>query len=378
MAGKPTPSTKTAASYNLKAQQYDVFNLASLYLRTAGFPDTPTNRRLMAAWFWSESQHAGNTGVTAYNNNPLNITTSGSNYHQFAGNTLKFANYATPQEGAQAWSSLLASNPRYLGIMTALRNQDYALFPSAVGGSPWGTSGSTVKSSYNYFQHFATDATGNINTQTWAAANANQGAPLTFGQYTNISYPTGTVITQKMLNDIASSLWQQGAFGTTDPTNLTGYATSAKAEAVFQGDMQQYLGKVWNTQTLAAMGQSVPAAGVASDKANPLQVPDLTGINNFFGSLSKNNVLFAALIPAGAILMFYGLHMITSAAGVTGKKSNGGGSGSTTVIQTRQYPVLVPKPSAPAPAPTVGVPKPKSQAVWNSREVFQGPASSNY
>lgn len=132
----------TSAAANLAPSTVNAQSLASTYLDAAGLPNTATNRSSLAAWFLAESAHGSTPGtIVVYNNNPLNITGTGSaGVHKFANNSLSFASYATPAEGAKAWASLLNANSSYHPIIAALSNQNPTALASAVGKSPWGTS----------------------------------------------------------------------------------------------------------------------------------------------------------------------------------------------------------------------------------------------
>lgn len=329
--------SKATASYNLQPGTYDVFELASLYLRTAGFPDTALNRRILAAWFWSESQHSGKKGIVAYNNNPLNITTSSTNYHKFSGNSLHFANYATPQEGAVAWNNLLHANPGYRGIITALSIQDSAAFPSAVGKSPWGTNGKTITSSFWYMQHQSADVTGTL-TDSFPKTTPSD-FTINFGNATNPgtgipeTFSTTTVITADFVKNLGNDLYTKGAFG-------NDYVTANAAKMAFEKAMLPLIGQTWGAAIQGPLAQYI-GAEATSQGANSNIIPDITGINAFFTGLSKSNVLHVAAIPAGAILLFFGMRLMLSQAGVGTDAGTGGGGRNTTLIQTRSYPVFM-------------------------------------
>jgi hypothetical protein len=331
------------AGYNLNPNTYDVFQLASLYLRTAGLPDTPTNRRLLAGWFWAESAHSGQTGVVAYNNNPLNITTSGSNFHTFANNSLHFANYATPQEGAQAWTNLVNSNPGYRGIVTALRVQDTPqAFSSAIGHSPWGTSSSGVLSAVYYMQHFTADLSG---TPLLNGTPYSPNYSVTFGNASNTAQPivetfaTGTTITQDFISGLAQDLLNKGAFGGTTAQgdfNPVDNAVAGTAKGVFIAAMQPLIGMKWGPSVNAPLGGYITQAAQNQPKAP--SGPDLTTINSFITNLNSNNFLHIGAIAAGAVMVFFGLRILLAQAGVS---TSGGQQGGTNTTVVRQYPVIM-------------------------------------
>lgn len=131
------------SSYNLRPAVVDAYALADLYLKRAGLPNTRSNRIMLTAWFMAESARVGNKDIRVYNNNPLNITTSGSDYHKFSGIGLRFANYSSPEAGADAWYGLLRA--RYPRVLKAFENDSgYVELASAITASPWGTSGGLV------------------------------------------------------------------------------------------------------------------------------------------------------------------------------------------------------------------------------------------
>ena len=133
-----------ANSYNLRPEVVDAYDLAELYLKRTGLPNTRSNRVMLTAWFMAESARIGSRNIRVYNNNPLNITTSSSDYHKFAGIGLHFANYSDATAGADAWYGLLQR--RYPRILSAFReDKGYLELAAAISASPWGTSGNLVK-----------------------------------------------------------------------------------------------------------------------------------------------------------------------------------------------------------------------------------------
>jgi|SRR5215472_12015353 len=113
-------------------------NWQAQILQGVGAPQTRANFNALDAWQRAE-------GGTALNN-PFNTTQTmpGSTaYNQVAG-TAGVQNYSTPGQGIAATINTL-NNGRYGGIIDALRagNNPQAV-ASAVGASPWGTSGSLM------------------------------------------------------------------------------------------------------------------------------------------------------------------------------------------------------------------------------------------
>src|SRR5262245_48522793 len=101
-------------------------------------PLTRQNFDALNAWQRAE-------GGTALNN-PVNTTLStpgATSYNNLGGGT-GVQNYQTPQAGIQATINTL-TNGNYGGVLSALRAGNNAqAVASAVGASPWGTSGSLM------------------------------------------------------------------------------------------------------------------------------------------------------------------------------------------------------------------------------------------
>lgn len=165
----------------------NAYDLASLYLRTAGLPDTARNRHILASWFKSESSHKGDM-IHVNNNNPLFITSPSKSNPYFyiykngkplltsAGTPWRYRSYSDASTGATAWSNLLQSHGSYNAIYYALKHQDAVAFGSALNKSGWGTNASTWRSNYKA----TTDAGGtgsNVNNPignaTLTSANAD-------------------------------------------------------------------------------------------------------------------------------------------------------------------------------------------------------------
>lgn len=338
--------------YNLNPQTNDAISLASLYLRTAGFPDTPLNRQLLAGWFWAESAHSGKQGVVVYNNNPLNITVSASNpnYHLFSNNSLHFGNYATPQQGAQAWANLLNSNHAYKGIVTALMLQDYHAFPTAIGHSPWGTSSSGVTAGVNYMLKISGSTIVPLPTGNYGGGNSGGGGgggggisdvvlhffPVNNGKAFDVRVPVGTKIDQAWIDSLANQLNAAGVFGGNPAGDYNPVDELARAAAydAFKTSLKPLIG----TTTTADFAKSF-GSYVQQGAASQAQFPDISGITKFFTNLNTSNLLHVAAIPAGAILLFFGARLMLGSAGVGG--NSGGGGGTNTVVQTRSYPVFM-------------------------------------
>jgi hypothetical protein len=111
---------------------------AAALLRRLGAPVTRPNVRGVVGWEAAEGGHWHNTA----RHNPLNTTQP----MRGAGNTGSQGNikvYRNWRQGLRATVKTLR-NGRYQGILDALQHSDPNALASAVGSSPWGTSGSLV------------------------------------------------------------------------------------------------------------------------------------------------------------------------------------------------------------------------------------------
>jgi len=115
--------------------------LASLYLRTMGAPDTPAMRNVMKAWFRAEG---------GPQDNPMNLAgfegPCGSRHN--ANHT--FPIFCSPEQGAIAWRDRLSSpNHGYPRITKGLKSGDPVQALAAIVGSGWVT-GDTGLKQYQY------------------------------------------------------------------------------------------------------------------------------------------------------------------------------------------------------------------------------------
>lgn len=112
---------------------------ADAVLRKLGVRPTPGARKAMVGWMNAEGGHWNNDARY----NPLNTTQP----EPGAGNTGSQGNikqYRSWQQGVDATATTL-KNGRYDGIISALRRGDPSAVASAIGSSPWGTSGDLVR-----------------------------------------------------------------------------------------------------------------------------------------------------------------------------------------------------------------------------------------
>jgi hypothetical protein len=109
-------------------------NFAQDLLKGLGMPTTPANINAINAW------HQAEGGNAAFN--PLNTTQGAPGASNYNGVGVK--NYTSYAQGLQATIQTL-NNGHYGSILNALKAGTNALaVASAVGGSPWGTSGSLM------------------------------------------------------------------------------------------------------------------------------------------------------------------------------------------------------------------------------------------
>lgn len=102
-------------------------------LQRMGLPISQQNMQFMRAW------HAAEGGTASYN--PFNTTMPSPGATNY--NSVPVRNYASLEAGIQATINTL-KNSRYAGIRAALARNDPHGAASALGASPWGTSGSLV------------------------------------------------------------------------------------------------------------------------------------------------------------------------------------------------------------------------------------------
>lgn len=335
------------SGYNLSPHTYNAYDLAALYLKRAGLPNNNISRRMLAAWFMSESHRSGSQDIVVYNNNPLNYTTSGSNYHKFDGIGLHFANYAGTTAGADAWAAAI-NRPIYKPIKLAFQASDWAALGAALKHVPWGTSGTTYLGVYRSLTQQAisrkgfSEGTGaNLDDGSGGSGSISQSPgyanPQQLGAwYKNgvptVSFEEGHTLTQSDVEEITTKLRDAGWFDSGDP------AATLFAVNSFREVMQGFVGKKWTPATIAAIGAATGTAAVKAGAAGGL-TQTFQNIDNFFDPTKWGPRLFHILgIAVGIGFFAYGLKIVLSSAGVEGISSGGGGG--TTVIE-KQYPAFV-------------------------------------
>lgn len=354
------------AGTNLQPRQFNAYGLASLYLRTAGLPDTQLNRRILAAWFMAESKRVGSTDVLVYNNNPLNITcTQCTNYHQFNGIGLKFASYSGTTAGAEAWASLVRR--KYPGIYVALKAQDRGAFRSALAGGPphWGTNASTWSSVFNnlssqlfegQYPNYADSSHYTNNGGGFQTPGGDTTPALSAfnGQY---SQPLGSTFTRQNALDLIATLEKNGWFGPGGPASFV-------AESEFINILGNHVGEKWTPQLLAKIASETGVAAVTAGK-NPINDLPVIGptvqladrLNHLLGPDTFGPNMFHIVgIVLGFGLIFYGIRVIFRSANVEGISAGNSGNSTTIIESETRYPMVIKEgaaesPQLPTPAP---------------------------
>jgi len=318
-------------------------DLASLYLRTAGFPDTALNRRILRAWFFSESSRDG-LNANVLNNNPLFITTRDPNSTYFKGewsNHYKYMSYSTPLAGAQAWASLLRRG--YPGMYHALQKQDPTAFGNALGQKKWGTSARTWRRVFNGLPGI--EKVGKLDSGATTAPDSDSkqarnelgafymaGKPL-------VTFPRDHKLTAADVAYIMDILDKSGYVP--DPKGPFGGLTRALALDGIRDILKKHIGEKWNEALIASLAFEIGDAAISAD---PLNGP-LSGLSGIAAALNGINEAldpnkWAGRIPrflavlAGGLSLAWGLKILVSEAGVKGIGSGGGGGGSTTIINS--------------------------------------------
>lgn len=313
------------AGYNLSGQTVDARDLAALYLTRAGLPNTKTTQLMLAAWFMSESHREGGFKIRVYNNNPLNITTSGSNYHKFDGIGLHFANYSSPAAGADAWANLLQSRKSYRMILKALRAQDPAGFVLAIRNSPWGTNSRLVKSTY----------------QGISGENVKLGDAGNVPNSPNASFASATLISDNLTDEEkrqrALDLLTKAGITNLDPSHVFTHDEAVKIGALYANP--QLGAKYWEGKTVADFVGSSIATG---DANKDLPLNGLADALGSIGDILDPAKMVPRLVHIGAILLGafmvgYGIKVMLGSSGSIGGDIQGGG---TNLVETR-YPFII-------------------------------------
>lgn len=339
-----------ATNTGAQGRQVNAFDLASLYLRTAGLPDTQLNRRMLAAWFMAESKRVGKTDIIVYNNNPLNIRPEGSNqpYHTFTGVPGKFASYSGTTAGAQAWAEFLKRN-KYNGIISAFKYSDVQAMRAALAGKPhWGTGANLY---YSVFKELPADGSTGTNlgdSSSFKGINDSGSIDATLASDTSTTQdylatmfeqyrkengidPNSKVTQAQFDNFITAWLPQKNAALATALQEGTGTSGGGFWAQMTRNALAN--GVTWAELTKAHNAYSSPYENAA-------KAPDpLAAIGNFFDPAKwPARMLHIGAILAGTGMVFYGLKIIISNAGVDGVSA---GANSAHTIVRERYPAII-------------------------------------
>lgn len=122
----------------------NAYQLAGRWLDSLGWPNNATTRRVLAAWFMSESPRVSGstTDIWVKGNNPLNITCRTCSNYWVAGGTHRIVIYNSETAGITAFNSLIHSGgPGYSGIVSAFTHSpnDAAAQLHSINASGWVT-----------------------------------------------------------------------------------------------------------------------------------------------------------------------------------------------------------------------------------------------
>lgn len=360
-----------------QGRQVNAFDLASLYLRTAGFPDTKINRRILAAWFMAESKRVGKYDIIVYNNNPFNIRpdTANAPYHHLyrynkdgtKTDLGKFASYSGTTAGAQAWADFVRRN-KYNGVIWALKNQDAAALNfKRADGKSWGTSFNLYWSIYKGFASSSPNYSGTgtdlgdsskyVAGQPIDAITASASGTDNTGSYTYIlaqelekyradkNISKDSPVTLAQLQDFYT-VWLPA----NDPGFFSKYPGIEKNLIILINWTKQN-GDGWSTW------KSLTDVPAQTDTNVPSTDP-LAQIASFFDpSKWPARGIHILAILTGGIMVFVGMKIIISNAGVDGVSAGAGGA--TTIIKQR-YPAIIDKDEIDEEPdePEISIPKP--------------------
>lgn len=294
---------------------YDVnaFTLASQWLNALGWPNTPSNRQALAAWFMSESPHTGTT-IHVIGNNPLNITTNSGNYRLVG--THRIAVYDTPQAGINAFNSLIHVNAyNYPGIVAGFGTGNGQNAINSIINSGWVTGGTGPS-----YWHYVSGVRRNLLQDAFNGLTGLDTSPteLLSGFGNLVTYPVGHVFTPAEGADLIKKLEAAGYFGT-GPAALI-------AENIFGSELAQLIqsGTPWSKQFQQAL-----QGNVQNDASNN----PITGVANAItGAVGTflSSLLFIAAMAAGGGMALYGIYLMTKEA-----------TSPAATTQTQEVPVFV-------------------------------------
>jgi hypothetical protein len=239
---------------------------------------TGLDKNVALAWLKNEGQ------TTANPTNPLNILYGG--YRQQIKNPgSRFAKFPSTQAGLDEAAWLINNSSYYSGIRAAIATKNPALQARAIERSPWAAGnydGATVpgkiSSTWKGIVGQKIDWTKIVAAPRTSGGGTIAPPPSKLSDYPQqlggfgdlVSYPEGTLLTQKMIDEIIQKMQVRGDLGTLEmPVN----------SALMEGILQQHLGQPWNKamqDTLQA--KTLRAAGLAEVQFNPLSEANLGGL----------------------------------------------------------------------------------------------------
>ena len=300
------------------SQRVNAFVLADKYLKALGWPSTPTTRRVLAAWFMSESPRVSGSSTDIYvrGNNPLNITCrTCSNYWLSGGGSHKVVIFPSETAGIQAYKSLISGGgPGYSNIVRAFNTQpnNGTALVSSINQSGWvtGKTNSYINSSGNFLARVY-NSLGNQDIPAGGTGTGTSKDP----QNTDICawgglvcFPNGKIITEADVNTIIAKLDAADFWNTIPGSNPTGTPLDKVGQTLARNTLRDTLmvtlvGKPWNDANIKASGSSIHKA---ADEAN--SGPSI--VLNVFGGIAGKAVAVGALF-VGVGLFGFGLYLVT-------------------------------------------------------------------
>jgi hypothetical protein len=264
----------------------------------------------------------------------------------FRGSTpinLKFVSYSDPNAGADAWASLVKR--RYPGIDAGLKAQDPAATIVAIGKSPWGTSGATVRNVWNSIP--GTFQLGDYTNISGAKGDSIAPEPGQLGAwYINgnptVSFQQGHILTAGDVDTIANELDAAGFFNPSG-NNPFQFFAGYVAKEDFKKILAAHVGEAWTPELLVKIGGETGTQAVQVGSLNGT-VPALQNIANIFDPTKMvARFIHIGAIIAGGLMIAYGVKILVNAAGASepggGYAPSGGGGGGGTVVQ--RYPFII-------------------------------------
>jgi hypothetical protein len=299
------------------------YEIASMFLRDIGAPDTQGMRRAVAIWLRFE------TGNTVYGNNPWNLHSGaacdaerkycpgqgslpGQIGNRYAGPGDKnVAVFGTINDGVRASANnIMRQGYGYPAVIRAARANDPIAFMTALQNSSWSAGHygysklvNAVKSglTYNFNVNLVTPQASDMQP-----VSSRDGEPLTFwkaGDRPGVTFPRGHILTADDVTYILDQLRAQGYFD----DDVTGIAQKG-----LEGLLNAMIGREWNEQLALDIQKGLGiGAGEVADVLNP--VKGLTDIVGFL--FDAQNWFYILGLLAGVALAGVGGKLIIDATG---------------------------------------------------------------